>query len=139
MLGKASQKGGRKDDTQDREEESTSLAFPHVLFVLQDKTLLKSNLAAFQNISEKFINVSNAVSSIRKNLDNLEVCEAGEGLSGTGSPQPQRSPLLVRVCGLVLPFSQIATAFFTPTPKFLLLSCHQTLHSWGQSYHLVPS
>ncbi|XP_078299060.1 uncharacterized protein LOC144615703 [Panthera onca] len=72
MLGKAFRKGGRRDDTQDREKDSPSLALPHALFVLQDKTLLKSNLAAFRTISEKFINVSNVVSSISKNLDYLE-------------------------------------------------------------------
>ncbi|XP_058591704.1 uncharacterized protein LOC131515057 [Neofelis nebulosa] len=44
----------------------------NLLLELKDKTLLKSNLAAFRTISEKFINVSNVVSSISKNLDYLE-------------------------------------------------------------------
>lgn len=139
MLGKAFRKGGRRDDTQDREKDSPSLALPHALFVLQDKTLLKSNLAAFRTISEKFINVSSVVSSISKNLDYLEVCEVGEGLSGTGSPRPQGTLFQVRVHGLVFPFSKIATALFTPTPKFLPPLLPPTPHSWGQSYHLVLS
>ncbi|KAM8941225.1 interleukin-3 [Lycaon pictus] len=39
---------------------------------LEKDTLLKSNLAAFRNISEKFFSVSNASLSISKNLEKLE-------------------------------------------------------------------
>ncbi|XP_072587893.1 interleukin-3-like [Vulpes vulpes] len=39
---------------------------------LEKDTLLKSNLAAFRNISEKFFSVSNASLSINKNLEKLE-------------------------------------------------------------------
>ncbi|KAI5935753.1 Interleukin-3 [Manis javanica] len=39
--------------------------------ILKDKTLLKSNLAAFRRISEKF-NVSTASPTISKNLEGLE-------------------------------------------------------------------
>ncbi|XP_044914619.1 uncharacterized protein LOC123385772 isoform X2 [Felis catus] len=95
----------------------------NLLLELKDKTLLKSNLAAFRTISEKFINVSSVVSSISKNLDYLE-----ELLQNLTMPTPTSQREVHIEAEDVNEFSEKLLVFLEALDDFLkpLLKCPET-------------